>query len=361
MNIEPTLESPISLPVPRGRWGFLYGAFVLIMPAIAFWSTEFFKPEWQDGSLGSYIILLLSPSASWIFFPLLAFSIISYLFLATDPIRYSGRFTVRLGIYLGVLLALQFSIVSGLFFFSDNRYPFLLLLVWSAPLFVPGLYRSSVAKWGTRNVVIVLILLLLAAAIVLAVQATPYAPFLFALAAMTFASPFWCFLIFLRAATWLFKNTETRITLPHGLGLTAWLGMYAVAWRLSILKMYELYAALPPQPPTDCYIATAAAQGHPRFVGSRVVLREDGKHLQVNRQLQILKCAELALMATSPSLHKMLRHIYDVVGKSLARRMQNPFLADLAFLLLKPWEWCARSLLKMLIPEIDTISKKLYM
>jgi hypothetical protein len=136
--------------------------------------------------------------------------------------------------------------------------------------------------------------------------------------------------------------------------------MYAVAWRLSILKMYELYAALPPQPPPDCYIATAAAQGHPQFVGSQVVLRENGKHLQVNRQLQILKCAELALMAMSPSVHKILRHIYDVVGKSLARRMQNPFLADLAFLLLKPWEWCAHSLLKMLIPEINEIAKTIY-
>jgi hypothetical protein len=172
-------------------------------------------------------------------------------------------------------------------------------------------------------------------------------------------APFWSLLISLRAANWLFKNYETRLTLPRGFGLTAWLAAYAAAWRFDILKMYELYAALPTEPP-NCYIATAAARGHPRFVQSWTVQRADGKSMQVNRQLQWLKCAELALVAVHPRLHSLLRRVYDVIGKRLARSIQNPLLADAAYLILKPWEWFAGLVLQTIIPEIDSISKKMY-
>lgn len=91
--------------------------------------------------------------------------------------------------------------------------------------------------------------------------------------------------------------------------------------------MYELYAALPPQP-YDCYIATAAAQGHPRFVGSRRINLSKGKQMMVNPQLQRLKFAEPALQAAIPGLHKIVRRIYDVVGKILARKINNPYLVD---------------------------------
>lgn len=82
--------------------------------------------------------------------------------------------------------------------------------------------------------------------------------------------------------------------------------------------------------------------------------------MQVNEQLQRLKCAELALMAVQPSLHRWIRKIYDVAGRRLARRIQNPFLADAAYLLLKPWEWSAGLVLKIIVPEIDSLAKKMY-
>lgn len=365
MRIEPTPEQELqenskSRPAPRGRWAVLLGAFVLIMPVLAFWATELFPPEWQDGKLGSYLILLLSPKASWIFFPLLAFSVFSYLFFLVNPVRFSQQFTVRFGIYVGVVLALHFSIVSGLYFVNGNPASRLLILLWIVPLIVPKIYKWTVSRWSVEIVAIVVLILLLAGFIFAAVTTSIYTPFLLVLAALTMAAPFWCFLIFLQTSTWLFKNAETSITLPRGLGLAGWLGAYAVAWRMSILKMYELYAALPPQPPPDCYIATAAAQGHPHIVGSRTVLRADGKLLNVNRQLQILKCAELALMAMHPRLHKLLRRGYDVVGKSLARSIQNPFLADATYLLLKPFEWLAMFVLKLVVPGIDEIAKMMY-
>ena len=91
---------------------------------------------------------------------------------------------------------------------------------------------------------------------------------LFILVALTMAAPFWSLLLAVQASIWLIKNFETKVTLPRGLGLTAWAAAYIAAWRFDILKMYELYAALPPTPPPDCYIASAAARGHPRFVRS---------------------------------------------------------------------------------------------
>jgi len=167
------------------------------------------------------------------------------------------------------------------------------------------------------------------------------------------ASPFWSFLIALRAVIWLFKNHETQFTSPYGIGVAAWLAGYAFAWRYDILKMYELYAALPTQPPPDCYIATAATHGHPRFVHSWVVENENGDSIYVNAQLQRLKCAELALMTTAPHFHKPLRKIYDVVGKRLARKIQHPFFADIAYLFLKPFEWMAMIVLRAIVPEIN--------
>ncbi|RPJ21152.1 MAG: hypothetical protein EHM33_26885 [Chloroflexi bacterium] len=82
--------------------------------------------------------------------------------------------------------------------------------------------------------------------------------------------------------------------------------------------------------------------------------------MQISVQLQRLKCAELGLMAVQPRLHTFLRHMYDVIGRVLAQRIQNPFLADAAYLLLKPWEWSAGLVLKTIIPEIDSISQKMY-
>ncbi len=219
--------------------------------------------------------------------------------------------------------------------------------------------RLAVAKWTTPKVNNLLLILVPGTLLIATVTTRGNAPFL-ALIALTMAAPFWSFLLSLRTAIWLFKNHETNFTLSRVIGLTAWMGTYLVAWRFDILKMYELYAALPPTPPPDCYIATAAARGHPQFVHSWTIKRADGKFMQVNRQLQLLKCAELALLAVHPRSHKLFRGIYDVAGKRLARRIRNPFIADMAYLLLKPWEWLAGFILKAVVPEIDMISEKIY-
>ncbi|MCI0551608.1 MAG: hypothetical protein L0287_11690 [Anaerolineae bacterium] len=337
----------------------MYGLFITVLPVFSFWAAELLKPEWQSGDLSDYIILLLFPEASPLFFPLLAYSIICYLLLLIAPTRYSSLSLIRYGIYTGTILALQYSIIL-LLYLLDTRYSFSFFLLWLFPLYFPKIYQWVVRKWDARRArsgLAILVLIVIVIAII--VNREEFFPLFLAIVALVIAAPFWSFLMAGQAAIWLSKNYETRFTLPRGLGITAWLVAYAAAWRYDILKMYVEYAKLPTAPP-DCYIATAAARGHPTFVRSWSVQRADGKSMQVNAQMQILKCAELASIVVVPRLHQYIRELYDATGKPLARMIRNPFLADVAYLLLKPFEWFARAGLKFVFFDIDSISKRLY-
>jgi hypothetical protein len=353
-------EALLSLPLPKAWWGrVIYALYITVMPALAFWGTDVLKPEWQSGEFSDYLALLLTPEASLVFLFLLAYSIICYLLLLIAPTRFSQVFFIRFGIYTGVLLAFQYSILAGLFLIKDSSVSlFALSLLWIFPVIYWMVYRWAAARWTARNINKVL-LGLVPVLLLIGILIAQMDALLIALAIPTIAAPFWSLLLSFRAALWLFKNYDSQPTFVRSLGIATWFVSYVAAWRFDILKMYELYAALPKEPP-DCYIATAAAHGHPRFVQAWTAQRADGKTMQVNRQLQRLKCAELALMTVHPRLHGLLRHIYDVVGKYLASKIHNPFLADTAYLLLKPWEWSARLVLKTIVPEMDTISNQMY-
>ena len=174
------------------------------------------------------------------------------------------------------------------------------------------------------------------------------------------ASPLLCFFVMLAWALRLFKAYDTgvmptpRVFIPLG----AWLTGFAAAWACSVYQMLQLYAALPTNPP-DCYIATAAAQGHPGLVGSHPV-RLPGGMLRVNAQLQTLKAAELAILSLAPGFHHPLRAAYDLGGRFLARRLNQPVLADLAYISLKPAEWCARWVMDRLFPRWEEFAARLY-
>src|ERR687889_2855981 len=100
---DPEEKVFVSAPVPESWWGkFVYGLFIVVMPILAFWATDLFKPEWQSGEFSDYLILLLFPEASLLFFLLLAYSIVCYCLLLIDAARYSQMHFVRFGIYTGV-------------------------------------------------------------------------------------------------------------------------------------------------------------------------------------------------------------------------------------------------------------------
>jgi hypothetical protein len=347
-----------TLPLSFGQ-RLVYGIFIVAAPIINFTFIGVMKPEWQSGKFSDYINLFLLPEASFVFFPLLAYSIISYILLLRDTDRFARLFIVRFGIYTGTFLALQYSILT-IFALDVSPSSILVVLLYFSPIIVTRVSRWLTSKWNAALVGYIALgigLVILFASMIF--MNNPAAPF-FALALfLGIASPFWAFLIAGQAALWLIKNHEDRFTITRGLGLIAWLASYAYALRLNTLKMYELYTALPTQPP-DCYIATAAAKGHPRIVRSSVVELKSGKHLRINQQLQRLKCFELTLMVLSPRLHGFVRRIYDVIGKKLAAQIKNPYLADVAYLLLVPAEWILFTVLKFFVPEIETISRKIY-
>ncbi len=362
--IEETSEhvSPDVSPVPflPSFWKrMLFAAFTVAAPIFNFTFVDVLKPDWQSGKTSDYINLFLLPKASLFFFPLLAYSILCYILLLWDSARYSKSFVLRFGIYTGVLLSLQYSILTV--FAMDTVFSALLVvLAYFSPIIVSKLYIWLASKWNAsliRNVSLGLGIVILFASMI--IIGNVFSPFVFLAFFFAIAAPFWSFLISGQAALWLFRNHESKLTILRGAGLAAWIASYVYALRFDIFKMYELYAALPPQPP-DCYIATAAAQGHPRFVGSQHVKLSNGKQMMVNPQLQRLKLAELALLAVTPGLHKIVRRIYDVVGKTLARKISNPFLADISYLLLKPFEWVSFQTLSWLIPDAGQIASKIY-
>ncbi|MCC6299324.1 MAG: hypothetical protein IT314_08500 [Anaerolineales bacterium] len=350
---EPTTST--DFPV-RGWWKIFYAAFLIVVPSFSFFAVEALKPEWQSGDWDAYITLLLQAEASILFLILLAYSILCYLLLLLNANRFAGVFVVRLGIYTGVLLALQYTILLGAYLFRTPT-SVVYLLVWFFPLYFPKFYRKVLAKWVARYIRPWMIAILLIAYAVIAyfIKEDASIPLFLVFLGVIASGPFWSFLIAVQASIWLLQYHETGISLLNGLGVIAWLAAYVAAWKYDILKMYEMYAALPLVPP-DCYIATAAAHGHPNFVGSKTIRLASGQSMQVNRQLQVFKCAELALMAVAPNAHKILRKVYDSIGKPLAWTIQHPLLADAAYLLLKPFEWAAGSILKRLVPEISSIS-----
>jgi hypothetical protein len=139
---------------------------------------------------------------------------------------------------------------------------------------------------------------------------------------------------------WRYPNPPRFRTLQL-MGVLSWLAAFLAACRWSIVKSLETYAQLPVESPGGCYIASAAAYGHPALVASESVLAAGGGTVRVNRQLRVLKAAELAMIAVTPPLHRAARWIYNRIGPVVARRLVNPYLADLAYLAFKPAEWAS--------------------
>jgi len=360
MESQPT---ELSCPVPQARLErILYGAAILILPGLAFFGMSVAKPDWQSGRINDYAALLLNPQAALLFFPLLIYAIVSLWLVLIRYERFDSLFVVRFGIYTGILLAFQYMLVAAVFFpYSLAAGLVVVVVYWLAK----KIGRRFGAWVGMVFVLLIFSLVPVAifrppSALSIAAlwESLTFVPIFF-LVTMASASPVVCFLIMLFTAAPLFRTHDK----PHiwsGArfpGLAAWLAGYTAAWAYSIYQMFEMYNALPKQPP--CYVVTAAAQGHPAFVGSQPVSTASGI-IWVNHQLQTLKCAELALQALAPRLHRLVRFVYDIVGPVLARRLTHPLLADLAYISLKPAELLARVILRLLLPDFNAQLHRIY-
>lgn len=120
-----------------------------------------------------------------------------------------------------------------------------------------------------------------------------------------------------------------------------WFAALGVSVLVRFAFAKRFYDALPKESPAgygDCFVVTAAAHGHPALVGSA---RERGSGRVVNEQLRRMWAFESLLCEKCPRFHRRLRHVYDIVGPQVARRVRTPYAADAVYLLLKPVEWLA--------------------
>lgn len=285
-----------------------YRRITLIGPIVCFLAAPAFLII-ASKSMSTITVLLLQPKISIYFFPFLIYSIISVNLLLADPISFAPMFIVRLGVYTGFLLAVQYSIL-------------VLLIGWD---------------------------------LIFGVMVPPITIMLI----MPFANAY----IFARVSNKLLSRYELQFInslILKILAFLVWCLVYRAAWYSAYTKALELYSLLPNNR-SSCYVATAASHGHKKLVGRQVLITVEGKPISITKQLLILKCGELAIQLTFPYFHVFLRSIYDTVGPLLAKALViHPLFADIAYLTLKPFEWLTMMILKTIVPDINEYAGRLY-
>ena len=342
---------PISKP-ERIFYAFLI--LTLTVTSFIFSSLGILEPEWQSGNFSDYTRIMLTPSISIVFFPFLAYSIVCLILLASSPIQHAQNFIVRFGIYSGVILSLQYAIILSISFNFDFYYIYVAVGI-AVPFIIRLLFMLAERKFGLKNAWIITSVLLV---ILVIIFPAAYMIFLYALLA---SGPYWCLIISTWVSIRLLKFYE--FVEPHhpkqGIGIFAWLVGFFGAWQIAFFRTIEAYNALPKSPP-DCYIATAAAKGHPWLVKSQIIVNSDGELMRVNAQMQYFKCAELILMAICPRIHRICRKVYDKIGKEFAQTLNVPILADVAYMILKPIEWIVRLVMMVLVRDVEKVTNRIY-
>jgi hypothetical protein len=341
----------------------------LIVPVICF-ATSFsalpIRPRWQSGAFEDYVLLMLSGWNAWPFFPLVAYSMVCMAVVCAMPRRpVAGRFWVRLGLYTGVLLAAQFcaTLIAGALL-PGLRGDSLAELALGVTCYVAApvggavvlhvFFRLFRARWVWLGIA--------AAAGAGGLAVAIFSPGLEFFDAVRSAyllvlvmGPMWCLEAYAALAI-VSRRLRTSEDSPRARVLVpVWAGAYASSSATAVAAAIRTYQALPTTRPSGCYVATAAARGHGRFVRSREIAG-----VPVNDQLRRLKCAEIALAMLTPRVHRILRRFYDQVGPALAARMIHPLLADLAYMTLKPAEWVCVFALRRLLKEFDALAAVVY-
>lgn len=113
-------------------------------------------------------------------------------------------------------------------------------------------------------------------------------------------------------------------------------------WLVSWLWSQNTFASLPDQAPSGCFIVTAAGRGHRKLVGPFVEIERGGRRLHANQQLLTLWQFENFWRNRAPRSHQIFRRGYNRFGPFIAAQIESPWLADFAYLALKPVELAAR-------------------
>lgn len=318
------------------------------------------SPDWQSGD---YVGVMFVPSVNWPFYLLLLFSTVCMFMLLFEPKNMIRLFWIRLGTYTGVLWSFQYmlmvSIPGGNI--TIERSPFFaitgvgstigIIIYWQLAKVFSKYTGVFSWIWFLFNLIITLFIISLCLSYssgdkVMHICVVVLAWFI---PGILISGPFWSFSFYLWLSIRVFRavrNSEIeKISIRSWL---VWLTGYLTAWALSIWSLMTYYSQLrETRPSNDCYIATAAACGHKKFVRSREIILKNGEVLRVNDQLYYLKCGELLLQSSVPRLHKICRCIYDCIGPIIAKTLVRPILADVSYAVLKPAEWSCRIVLRI--------------
>ena len=349
---------PTAASLFRSTWWFLWG---LLFPGVyLLFAAGFNEVYWQSGALSDYAILLHNWPCLVFVYPMVIFSAAGLGTVLWCPADSHRRTWVRFAVFSGVVVwfGLWIAWVFGVQGPFDRSTPFFVTLL--CPLLGGAITLPFVGLvYGSQSLISPnrlghdddKKLLILGTCLLLFACTVPVIGIWFF--ALVSAAPL-ALVTYGWAATVCFMSIpkeDRRLSLKMAMMIVTWLSANFAAWRFAVNLMLAEYAALPTEPPDDCFIASAAAKGHSRFVGARC-------DTPINGQLRTLKAGELILRHTAPRLHRNIRTIYNEFGPRAARLLRNRWLADAAYLGLKPCEWFASLLLviaKVPRRRVDTI------
>ncbi len=339
------------------------------LPALGLMLADFISPgNLRDHPRGwtDYFVLMLDHRVAWPFYSLAAFAAAAMVYLIWIPRRAVSRGWVQAGILVGALINLHYVIVVSAYLTQTLeppaydllklifRWRFALLLV---VLLIPSIgmqlrpvhwrSRPTIARlmlaWGATWALTSLIFVIWTASsmamwVAFVVACAPLAPWIAYSAAWTYVR--------LCGRNGGCSLRERDVAVAYGSGY--YVAALVPALTTALVRHDTIYA----MGHTLCFIATAAARGHPRVVKATRV-RIDGHPILINDQLRYLICAELALRHRRPAVQRALRAAYNRIGPRLATRIADPLAADFAYLLLKPLEYLARVYLASACPGLD--------
>jgi hypothetical protein len=382
-----TESEPSPPPIKRpafARFGKAIWAFAgIILPLVAFgcaapagnWAAD---SPWQSGEFWVYATLVMKWPAVWPFYPLLLLSMTSLGLFLWDRDRYAELLAVRLGLYGGVILALQFcwllysptdkfgpavgkTLLIVTMILGLTQVVIVVLLI--AAIVLNPWFKRMRRRWGWKRPALSLVTIVAGLTLFQVVVfddsgewlLTPPVIVLFLLLVV---SPAWAFAAYACAAFDVFRRsykTERRWSLLSLFAIITWATCLFGAWRRAMDLAIREYATLPVENP-NCFVCTAAARGHQQLVGSEPVFINESIVVWINRQLRVLKAAELAMVIVAPCTHRSIRRVYNLIGPGVAARMSNRWAADAAYLALKPTEWIAYLGLRTMGVRNDTIA-----
>jgi hypothetical protein len=375
-------------PTPLSTWtkvAYFVAGNVLPAVGILSVSSSMGLPTWQSNDFHEFVAFLVVGPAAAVFCLFLFYSIACFTLALFRPGIAAEHITVRLGLYTGIILGLHYCLLFGIQLLniqdarsSEGIFKIVVLMVACVVIALAGwglwnlgsVVRPLAEKMFQSRAWIALAMMTPLAALAIgfalpADQATSVGLILFVGPAVLAIglTPCWYLAANIAMAAHIARVRAARFQFHiwQLFAWTSWLAAYLAAWRFAVNAALEAYAALPVDPPSsNCYIATAAARGHPIIVGSREVSGAAEAKFRANRQLADLKCGEIALQAISPELHHKLRWVYDRIGPPLASCLRNHWVADVAYLALKPAEWTTRIALGLLAPGSQNLARRFY-